>query len=257
MHLSAILKLKALLVPLVAVAAVAVLSAAVLADGAYNVYFGRTSRLLPIYSVAREDKRISITFDCAWGTDYTEAILSALEGRGVKATFFTVQFWAENNASFLGKIAAAGHEVGSHSKTHSRMSELSEEEISAELESSCAVIERITGKPVGLFRAPFGDYDDLVISTVSKQGLYTIQWDVDSLDWKNLSAAEIFSRVTSRVQSGSIILMHNNGLHTAEAVPLILDSLIARGYEFVTVGELIYKTNYSIDCNGRQHLLEQ
>ena len=132
------------------------------------------------------------------------------------------------------------------------MSKQGAEEIRAELESSSAAISGVTGKAVELFRAPFGDYDDELINTARGMGLYTIQWDVDSLDWKDLSAAEIVSRVTSRVQSGSIILMHNNGLHTAEAVPVILDTLIARGYTFVPVGELIYRDNFTMDANGRQ-----
>lgn len=251
--MTAVFRLKNALFALAAAAAVVLLSAGVRADGAYNVYFGGTSRQLPIYSVDRDDKFISITFDCAWGTDHTDAILQALEKYNVRATFFTVQFWAENYPQYMAEITEYGHEIGTHSKTHSHMSSLSAEEIAAELESSCAAIEAVSKKPVGLFRAPFGDYDDKVITTARARGLYTIQWDVDSLDWQNLSAQQIVSRVTSRVQSGSIILMHNNGLHTAEAVPVVLDNLIARGYTFVPVGELIYKTNFTVDANGRQH----
>ena len=133
------------------------------------------------------------------------------------------------------------------------MSRLSESEILAELESSSAAIEEVTGKKVDLFRAPFGDYDDQLIDTAKKAGYTTVQWDVDSLDWKDLSASEIFERISSRAGSGSIILCHNNGLHTAEALPALLSSLKARGYSFVPVGELIYRDNYTIDANGRQH----
>ena len=84
--------------------------------------------------------------------------------------------------------------------------------------------------------------------------LFTIQWDVDSLDWKNLSAEEIAARVTGGVKHGSIILCHNNGLHTAEALPMIFSTLKNRGFSFVPIGELIYKENYKIDGNGRQYL---
>ena len=83
-------------------------------------------------------------------------------------------------------------------------------------------------------------------------GFYTIQWDVDSLDWKNLSANEIALRVVNGVKSGSIILCHNNGLHTAEALPMIFSTLKNRGYQFLPIGELIYKDNYVIDPSGRQ-----
>ncbi|MDE6586492.1 MAG: deacetylase, partial [Clostridia bacterium] len=109
-----------------------------------------------------------------------------------------------------------------------------------------------TGKKVDLFRAPYGDYDDELIKTASELGYYTIQWDVDSLDWKDLSASDIAMRVINNVKNGSIILMHNNGLHTAEAVPIILETLKNRGYSFVPVGELIYRENYVIDGTGMQ-----
>lgn len=252
--MTAVFSLKKVLACVLAAAAVVTLSVCAHFTGAYAVYFGGTSRLLPIYSVGREDKKISITFDCAWGTEHTDAILAALEKYGVRATFFMVQFWTEKYPEYVSKIDSAGHEIGTHSKTHPFMSKLSEGEIRAELESSSKAITQITGKDVEVFRAPYGDYNNRVISTAQSMGVYTIQWDVDSLDWKNLSPNEIVSRVTSRVKSGSIILMHNNGLHTAEAVPVILQTLIERGYTFVPAGELIYRQNYTIDVNGRQNL---
>lgn len=212
------------------------------------------ARSLPVYSVERTDSKIAISFDCAWGTEHTDAILSALAEAGVRATFFTVQFWAEEHADYLKKVSDAGHEVGTHSATHSYMSRQSEAEIRAELESSSQAITAVTGKPVTLFRPPYGDYDDLLIDTCRDMGIMPVQWDVDSLDWKDLSAADIAERIISRVKSGSIILCHNNGLHTAEALPIIIDALHAKGFTFVPIGELIYYENYTIDVTGRQHL---
>ena len=212
------------------------------------------ARSLPVYSVERTDNKIAISFDCAWGTEHTDAILSALAEAGVRATFFTVQFWAEEHADYLKKVSDAGHEVGTHSATHSYMSRQSETEIRAELESSSQAITAVTGKPVTLFRPPYGDYDDLLIDTCRDMGIMPVQWDVDSLDWKDLSAADIAERIISRVKSGSIILCHNNGLHTAEALPVVIDALHAKGFTFVPIGELIYYENYTIDVTGRQHL---
>ena len=222
------------------------------ATGAYAVYYGGTLRKLPIYSVETEEKRIAITFDCAWGTEHTDAILEALAREEVPATFFMVQFWAEKYPEYVKKIADAGCEIGTHSATHSYMSRLSEEEIRAELTGSCAAIEAATGKKVDLFRPPYGDYDDLLIDTCLDMGILPIQWDVDSLDWKDLTAQEIVSRIAEHTQSGSIILCHNNGLHTAEALPAVIDSLRAKGFEFVPIGELVYRENYTIDAAGRQ-----
>lgn len=220
--------------------------------GAYAVFFGQTVRSLPIYSVERKDKKIAITFDCAWGVDYTDQILQALKQNNATATFFMVQFWTEKYPDYVKKIDKAGCEIGTHSATHSYMSKQNEAEIEQELTLSSKAITDITGKSVDLFRAPYGDYDDLLIDTANKLGYYTIQWDVDSLDWKDLSATDIALRIVNRVQDGSIILCHNNGLHTAEALPLIFSTLQNKGYTFVTVGELIYRENYTINSAGRQ-----
>lgn len=210
------------------------------------------ARSLPVYSVERGDNKIAISFDCAWGADHTREILTQLKDANVRATFFTVQFWAETYPELLKEISDAGHEIGTHSATHSYMSRLSEEEIRKELTSSSEAIERVTGKKVTLFRPPYGDYDDLLIDTCNAMGILPVQWDVDSLDWKDLSAQDIVGRVTSRAKSGSIILCHNNALHTAEALAAIIDCLRAKGLEFVPVGELVYRENYTIDVTGRQ-----
>lgn len=248
-----ILKKRAAAFFLAAAAVMVILAVLLAATGAYTVFTGGTVRSLPVYSVETQEKKISISFDCAWGTEYTDELLDVLERENVRATFFMVEFWTEKYPEYVKKIDEKGHEIGTHSATHSYMSKLSEEEIRQELTSSSQAIEEVTGKKTQLFRPPYGDYDDLLIDTAKSMGLYSIQWDVDSLDWKDLSANDIAMRVINRVQNGSIILCHNNGLHTAEALPVILDTLKNKGYEFVPVGELIYKENYTIDVNGRQH----
>ena len=220
--------------------------------GAYVLFAGGTVRRLPVYSVEREDRRIAITFDCAWGTDHTDAILGALERQGVRATFFMVEFWTEKYPEFVRKIDAAGHEIGTHSATHSHMAGMEQGRIRDELRTSSEAITAVTGKAVRLFRAPFGEYDDRLVQTAEEEGYTVIQWDVDSLDWKDLSASEIALRVTGRVRPGSIILCHNNGLHTAEALPAILDALQNGGYTFVPVGELLLEGEYTVDAQGRQ-----
>ncbi len=237
--------------------AAALLMAAVLCvsarfTGAYAVYFNGTPRLLPIYSTERDDKTVALTFDCAWGVEHTDEILKGLKNGGVRATFFMVEFWTEKYPEYVKKIDGANCEIGTHSATHSYMSKQNAEEIKIELSTSAEAIENVTGKPVELFRAPYGDYDDELIKTASEMGFYTIQWDVDSLDWKDLSATDIAMRVINGVKSGSIVLMHNNGLHTAEAVPIIIETLKNKGFGFLPVGELIMRENYTIDSTGRQ-----
>ena len=212
-----------------------------------------STRLLPIYSVEIEEKKIAISFDCAWGVDHTDALLETMAKNDVRCTFFAVQFWVDKYPEYVEKIVSAGHELGTHSRTHPYMSTLSKAQIQEELTSSSAAIERLTGQKVTLFRPPYGDYNNTLISTCKELGLYPIQWDVDSLDWKNLSATEIAMRIVNGAKNGSIILCHNNGLHTAEALPLVFSTLKNRGYTFVPISELIYKENYYLDHNGRQH----
>lgn len=224
-------------------------------SNAYAVFYGDNLRKLPIYYVKTEEKKVAISFDCAWGVDHTCKLLETMEKEGIKCTFFTVKFWTERYPEYVKKIFDAGHEIGTHSATHPYMSKLDKDAIIKELSSSSAAIENITGKKVELFRPPYGDYDDLLIETAQSQGLYTIQWSVDSLDWKDISAKEIVSRVVSRVKNGSIVLFHNQGLHTYEALPTIISELKAKGFEFVPIGELIYRENYSVAVDGGQYLL--
>ena len=247
-----VLKLKTIIFTAISAMLITVLSLSVYFTGAYAVYYGNTPRLVPIYSVEKEEKIVSISFDCAWGTEHTDEILNALKVSEVRATWFMVEFWAEKYPEYVKKIDEAGHEIGTHSSTHSYMSKQNAEEIKLELTESSKSIEDITGKTVELFRPPYGDYDDELLKTASELGYYTVQWDTDSLDWKDLSATDIAMREINGVKNGSIILMHNNGLHTGEAVPIILETLKNKGYSFVPIGELIYRENYIIDGTGCQ-----
>ena len=219
--------------------------------GSVVTTFSKT-RELPIYRVKTEDKKIAISFDCAWGVDYTDTLLSVMKEKQVRCTFFMVEFWTEKHPDYVKKINEAGHEIGTHSATHPYMSKLEKSAIEKELSTSTLAIEKITSKKVEVFRPPYGDYDDLLITTAREMGLYTIQWDVDSLDWKNLSANQIVERVVKRVKNGSIVLFHNQGKHTAEALPVIIDLLKTAGYEFVPIGELIYRDGYYMEADGSQ-----
>lgn len=220
--------------------------------GAYQVYYNRSFRRVPIYSVEREDKKISISFDCAWGAEKTDALLECMDEYGVKCTFFMTEFWVEKYPEMVKKIFDKGHDVGTHSATHSYMSKMNEYEIEKELESSSQAIESITGERVVLFRPPYGDYDDKLIETCEKRGLFAIQWDVDSLDWKDVTANQIAKRIIERTKEGSIILCHNNAENTLEALPHVFANLMGRGYEFVKISELIYRENFTVDSQGRQ-----
>ena len=220
-------------------------------NGAY-VFYGNTNRKLPIYYVKTEEKKIALTFDCAWGVDYTDTLLSVLKEENVTATFFMVKFWVDKHPDYVKKIYDLGHEIGTHSATHPYMSKLTSEEQIKELTLSVNSIENITKTKVNCFRAPYGDYNDNLIANAEKLNLYTIQWDVDSLDWKDLSEKEIENRVLSKAKNGSIVLFHNQGLNTSKSLKSIIKNLKEKGFAFCSVYNLIYKDNFTMGADGAQ-----
>lgn len=218
-----------------------------------QVYFGYSTRKVPIYNVETEEKQVAISFDAAWGADKTQGIIDILKEFEVDATFFLVGFWVDDYSDMVKAIDDAGFEIGTHSNTHPDMAKLSKETMKNELETSISKIKSITNKDVTLFRAPFGSYNNALIETADSLNLKTIQWDVDSLDWKGLSASEISNRVVSRVKNGSIILMHNNSDNILDGLRLTLNRLKVAGYKVTSISNLIYQEDYTIDRNGVQH----
>ncbi|MFR2156558.1 MAG: polysaccharide deacetylase family protein [Evtepia gabavorous] len=195
-------------------------------------------------------------FDAAWGNEDTQTLIDIFDKYNVKVTFFVVGEWVDKYPESVKALADAGHEVMGHSNDHAHFNTLSADQIVEDINTCNDKIEKITGKRPTLFRPPFGEYDDHVITTVRGMGIEPIQWDVDSLDWKDYDAATITQRVTSSVGPGSIVLFHNAALHTPEALPDILEYLLGEGYEIVPISQLIldgeYGTDYTIDHTGRQ-----
>ncbi|NLB28918.1 MAG: polysaccharide deacetylase family protein [Clostridiales bacterium] len=208
-------------------------------------------RELPVYSVERDNKAVSLTFDAAWGNEDTQELIDILAKYNIKATFFVVGAWAEKYPESVRALHEAGHEVMNHSNNHEHFTKLSSNEVISSITAANKKISDVTGVSPTLFRAPYGEYDDNVISTVRSMGMYTIQWDVDSLDWKDLSAADITKRVTARVNPGSIVLFHNAALNTPEALPSIIEYLIQNGYSVLPVSEILIPGDYSVDHTGR------
>ena len=207
---------------------------------------------LPIYSVSADQKICSISFDAAWGNEDTEDLIKILEKYNVKTTFFVVGAWVDKYPESVKQLSDAGHEVMNHSDTHPHMTKLSKEDMLKELNNCNDKIEKITGVRPTLFRPPYGDYSNDVVGTVRENGMYTIQWDTDSLDWKDLSKEDITKRVTEKVSPGSIVLFHNAAKNTPQALPMILDKLINDGYKIVPVSQLIIKDNFTVDNTGKK-----
>lgn len=230
-----------------------ILMAAILCTVGSVSVFANSNRKLPIYCVDCEEKKIAISFDAAWGNDDTETLINILKEYDAKATFFVVGAWVDKYPESVKQLSDAGHQVHNHSNTHPHMPSISSVQKIDELNSCNQKIASVTGKTPTLFRAPYGDYDNATIEAAESLGMYVVQWDVDSLDWKdNATPDSICKRVTSKVKNGSIVLFHNDADHTPEALPTILKCLKEEGYEFVFIDELIMKENYKIDNNGMQ-----
>ncbi|MCX4362253.1 MAG: polysaccharide deacetylase family protein [Clostridia bacterium] len=242
---------------IVAVIAVLVL-AAVCMTGMANeqvsaVFNNRSLRKVPVYGVDTQEKVVALTFDAAWGADKTQGILDILDKHGVDGTFFLVGFWIDKYPEMVKKIAESGCDIGNHSNNHLNMSTLSKDKIAEELDYVTNQVKDLTGAQTKFFRPPFGDYNNTLLEVVEEKGMIGVQWTVDSLDWKGLSATEILSRVNKGVKNGSIILFHNNSDNILEALPLVIANLKNQGYKMVKLSELIYQDAYSIDSNGIQH----
>lgn len=171
----------------------------------------------------------------------------------MKATFFLVGQWVDKYPESVKALADAGHEIENHSDTHPHLTQCSSEAIITELEGCNEKIKKITGKEPKLHRCPYGDYNDTVIRTVRSIGMEPIQWNVDSLDWKNLGVTPMVERVTKNLAPGAIVLFHNNSQYITEALPIILDAILEEGYEIVPVSELIVDGEYWIDHTGKQY----
>lgn len=209
-------------------------------------------RELPVYCVQQDEKRVALSFDAAWGNEDTQALIDILGEYGVAVTFFVVGDWVDKYPESVQALADAGHEVMNHSSNHAHFSSLTTAEIKSDISQCNDKVEAVTGVRPTLFRCPYGEYDDHVIKAVRALGMTPVQWDVDSLDWKGISAQEISRRVLDRVQPGSIVLFHNAAEHTPEALPEILEALLAEGYEIVPISEILLEGDSFIDSTGRQ-----
>lgn len=144
--------------------------------------------------------------------------------------------------------------MGNHSENHKYMTKLSDEEKTRELMTVHNKVKELTGYDMFLFRPPYGDYNNEVVSNARKNNYYPIQWNIDSLDWKDYGADDIVKRVTEskNLGNGSIILCHNGAKYTKDALDAVLTTLQDKGYEFVPISQLIYRENYHMNHEGRQ-----
>lgn len=222
--------------------------------GAISVTNSVNGRELPIYRVGSDKPGVALTFDAAWGNEDLEAILAVLNRHKVQATFFMTGEWVKKYPEDVKRIKEAGHDLGNHSESHKNMSQLSPSAMKGELMLAHEKVEKLTGVKMDLFRAPYGDYNNELIKTAKECGYYTIQWDVDSLDWKNYGADSIVKTVVDNkaLKNGSIILLHNGAKYTKDALDAVITGLEQKGYAIVPVSKLIHRKDYHMEADGQQ-----
>ena len=181
-------------------------------------------------------------------------MLRILAENDVKATFFLCGYWVEKYPEEVKKIAQAGHDLGNHSASHPHMAQLNPQQIAEELQKCHRLVKELTGIEMDLFRPPFGEYDNEVIETADKNGYYTIQWDIDSLDWQEKGANAEIEQVLNHkhLGNGSILLFHNDAKYTPQVLDTILKGLKNKGFSIVPISELIYREHYEMNHEGRQ-----
>ncbi|MBE5822030.1 MAG: polysaccharide deacetylase family protein [Clostridiales bacterium] len=209
---------------------------------------------LPIYMVDTQEKKVALTLNCAWANDDISSILDTLDKYNVKLTFFVVGDWVDKYPESVKQIYSAGHEIANHSNTHPHVNKLSYEQNINEINSCSNKVKNITGKPTTLYRGPYGEYNNTVIEAANSTNHQAIQWNIDTLDYKGLTKEEMYNRIEKNLCPGSIILMHSGAENTANALPYIIEKLIEKKNEIVTVSDLIYTDNFYIDIQGKQKL---
>lgn len=222
--------------------------------GIVSVSTSVNGRDLPIYCVQTDKPQIALTFDAAWGNEDTRQILDTLKKHNVHVTFFMTGGWVESYPDDVKAILADGHDLGNHSENHKNMSQLSTDQMREELTLVHEKVKNLTGCEMFLFRPPYGDYSNEVVQTATSLGYYSIQWDVDSLDWKDYGVSSIVDTVTNHkhLGNGSIILCHNGAKYTAQALDELITTLQDKGYEFVRVSDLICRDKFTMNVEGRQ-----
>ena len=179
-----------------------------LGDGEKNVIATSASNVnnLPVYKVETEIKKVSLSINCGENVENIDSILNTLTTTNAKATFF-----------ISGEIASSNAEIIKGSNE----------------------IEKITGQKAKVFRAPYGEYSREIIQIASEQGLFTVQWNIDSLDYNGLNGEEMCERINETLAPGSIILLHNSAKYTAESMEKIIQNIQKQGYQLVTTSELL------------------
>lgn len=181
-------------------------------------------------------RQVALTFDDGPHPIYTAKLLDGLAERGVCATFFVVGKNIPGNEEVIARMAAEGHLIGNHTYDHVKIAGMDNDDACAQVEKTSTLVREITGKDTEFVRPPFGSWDKTLECPFQ---MIPVLWDVDPLDWTTKNTELVVQRVLDDVEAGDIILLHDFYESSVDAALEVADQLVARGYEFVTVDELI------------------
>ena len=190
-------------------------------------------------------KRIALTFDDGPDSLYTPQILDILKKEKVKATFFLIGNRSQLFADVVKRMVKEGHVVGNHSMSHPNIIKLNNQQIRQEIRQAEDALLALTGYRTALFRSPYGSLNEAQVKYIAQQGYKIIAWNVDSLDWKSLTAEQVKSNILENAKAGSIILQHSSGSAkenlsgSVTALREVIRALKKDGYKFVTVPQLL------------------
>ena len=192
-------------------------------------------------SVRNAGNYIALTFDDGPHPKNTPRLLDMLRQRNIKATFYVIGSSVNRYPEIARRIVAEGHEIGNHTYNHPNLTKLSNAKVREELNKTRSAIISATGVQPRTMRPPYGALRTSQREMIhSEYGYPTIMWDVDPLDWKRPGTAVVKSRILSGTKAGSIVLAHDLHSTTVDAMPTTMDALLAKGFRFVTVSQLIY-----------------
>ena len=192
----------------------------------------------PIYKGNPEKPMVSLLINVAWGNEFIQPILKILDDHKVKATFFFDGSWVKNNPDLALLIHNAGHEIGNHAYSHPDLQKRSRAETMEEISKTNDVIEKTIGLKPKWFAPPSGSFNQQTVDVAHELNMKTILWTVDTVDWKKPDPSEMVRRVVSKVENGSMILMHPTD-PVAKGLDAMIVEITAKGYKLGTVSELM------------------
>ena len=196
------------------------------------------SHFQPYYRGPSLEPRVALMINVDWGDEFISGMLDVLDHYKVTVTWFPTGRWVDQAPVLAREIALRGHEIGNHGGWHGMASQMSRGEVARLIQEGEDKITTATGQKPQVFAPPAGDFNRQTVAVAAELGYKTVLWTVDTVDWKRPAPTIIIDRVLSQICSGALVLMHPTE-PTLEALPILIDHLQTRGYQFVTVSELL------------------